>query len=144
METLLDVGIDVFLPQFSSQIFKAIQDIQSSQKPPFSDGVYWLEIRRYWCQGTRGMLFTVLPMLFDPLFCRLFRLDSFYINNDGTKYSIKQIKTISTDAKTGQVTVDEYFTYSEGIMHKFPGYKLDKNNLVENISDTQIDLDKHV
>ena len=68
------------------------------------------------------MLFTILPMLFDPLFCRLFRLDGFYINNDGTKYSIRKIKTINTDPKTQEVTVDEYFTYSEGIMHKFPGY----------------------
>lgn len=83
-------------------------------------------------------------MLFDPCFCRLFRLDGFYINNDGTKYSIKKIKTISTDPKTQEVVVDEYHTYSEGIMHKFPGYKLDKNNLVENISDTEIDLQKHI
>ena len=90
------------------------------------------------------MIFTVLPMLFDPCFCRLFRLDGFYINNDGTKYSIKKIKTISTDPKTQEVTVDEYFTYSEGIMNKFPGYQLDGNNLVENISDTEIDLEKHI
>lgn len=29
-------------------------------------------------------------------------------------------------------------------MHKFPGYKLDKNNLVENISDKEINLEKHI
>lgn len=51
---------------------------------------------------------------------------------------------MSTDPKTNEVSVDEYFSYSEGIMHKFPGYQLDENNLVENISDSEINLEKHI
>ena len=89
MDNLLDVGVDVLLPQFSSQIYATIEQIQSTQKPPFSDGIYWNDIRRVWIQSGRGILFGTIPMLFDPCFCRLLRLDGFYINNDGTKYSIK-------------------------------------------------------
>lgn len=84
-------------------------------------------------------MLTVLPTIFDPLFCRLFRLDGLYINKDATKYSIKPIKTIKLD-KNGEIVTDQYMNYHEGIAHKFPGYQLDENNIVENISDITIDL----
>jgi hypothetical protein len=84
--------------------------------------MYFVEIRNYWlCHESKGVLLTVVPTVFDPLFCRLFRLDGIYINKDATKYSIKPIKTMNVD-KNGEVVTDQYMKYHEGIAHKFPGY----------------------
>mmetsp|Transcript_10067 Transcript_10067/g.16974 ORF Transcript_10067/g.16974 Transcript_10067/m.16974 type:complete len:130 (-) Transcript_10067:1029-1418(-) len=63
---------------------------------------------------------------------------------DGTKYSVKKIQTISHDKKSGEYSIDEYFTYSSGIRYKFPGYKLGPNNIVVRDSDRAIDLDHHM
>lgn len=139
MERLLDVGMDMLIPQFTTQILKALEDVQSSQKPPFSDGVYWLDIRREWRKGDNGLLLTILPIVFDPLFCRLMRLDGIYMSLDGAKFSMKKIRTIEKDG-----SVDEYFTYSKGIEHKFPGYALDSENIVCNQADKTIDLREHI
>jgi len=69
---------------------------------------------------------------------RLFKLDGLYTNWDMTKYSIKKIHTFNSKGET-----DEYFNYKEGIVHKFPGYELDNNSIVMNISDKTIDLNQH-
>lgn len=53
------------------------------------------------------------------------------MSKDGTKYSIKPID-------------DEYHTYSEGICVKYPGYKLDKNYIVMNVDDREINLEQHI
>ena len=81
------------------------------------------------------MLLTILPVIFDPLFTRLFKLEQIYTNYDCTKFSIQKIITYTkTDEK------EEYFTYLEGIEHKFPGYTLDENFIVKNVSDISVDL----
>ena len=82
---------------------------------------------------------TVLPVIFDPLFARLFKSDGLFINQDSTKYSIKKLTTI--EKKGDQLITDEYFTYSEGIQAKFPGYKLDPQNIVVNVNDFEINLE---
>lgn len=51
---------------------------------------------------------------------------------------------MTQDSKSGQTITDEYFKYSEGIMAKFPGYKLDSENIVMNVSDRTIDLEEHI
>lgn len=60
--------------------------------------------------GRNGILLTVVPLIFDPLFARLFQLDELLANSDGTKYSMVKIKEVKKDG-----TIDEYFNYSEGI-----------------------------
>jgi hypothetical protein len=50
-----------------------------------------------------GILFNLLPVLFDPLFSRLFRIDGIYINQDGTKYSVKKIISSNQDKKSGEL-----------------------------------------
>ena len=62
------------------------------------------------------------------------------MNEDATKYSI--CKLTSTNDKTGKV--DEYFTYKEGIQIKFPGYEVDENSIVQNISDFDINYQEHL
>ena len=83
-----------------------------------------------WRRNNNGVLFTVLPVIFDPLLVKVFRLDGLYTNWDNTKYSIKKITTYSEQDGT-----EEYFNYSEGIKNKFPGYDLDSNSIVMNVSD---------
>ena len=34
--------------------------------------------------------------------------------------------------------------YKDGIEHKFPGYTVDENNLVKNVSEPEIDLNEHI
>jgi hypothetical protein len=69
----------------------------------------------------------LVPLLIDPLFCALFKTGVFFVNNETTKYSVVKIS-------------NEYFPYSEGIMNKFPGYKLDVNHLIMNKVDEEINL----
>ena len=80
----------------------------------------------------------MVPVMFDPLFSRLFKCDEIYANVDGTEFSCKKIF-----AKKLNGEVDEFFTYTEGLKKKFPGYELDSNNVVYNVSDKEIDLDQH-
>ena len=89
-------------------------------------------------------MLTMVPVLYDPLFCRLFRTNAIYINQDGTKYSMTKLVTYNVDKKTGEETKDEFFRYTEGIEHKFPGYTLDSENIVKNVSDKVIDIEEHM
>lgn len=46
MEKLFDFGIDLMLPTFASIILSALETLQKKQEPPYSDGVYFIEIRK--------------------------------------------------------------------------------------------------
>lgn len=46
MERLFDLGVDLMLPIFSSTILKSIDDMQMKQDPPYSDGIYFIEVRK--------------------------------------------------------------------------------------------------
>ena len=94
------------------------------------------------CRKGNGLIFNLVPMIYDPLFCKIFRLDGICTNKDATKYSIKPITTLKLN-KRGEMEKDEYMTYHQGIEHKFPGYKLDENHIVVNVSDVTIDLEQH-
>ena len=48
----------------------------------------------------------MIPMIYEPLFCRLIRCDGLRLNIDGSKYSIKELP----EAADGP-----YLSYSEGI-----------------------------
>lgn len=81
--------------------------------------MYFIELRKN-VLTKEGFIFTqLIPLLIDPLFCALFKTDTFYANNECNRYSIKKIN-------------DDYNLYSEGMAKKFPGYKVDKNYLVTN------------
>ena len=145
MEKLLDLGVDILLPHFTSRLFDALEEIHGTQKPPYSDGIYWLTLRnRVLTNKGLGLILYFTPMLYEPLFCRFFRSNSIYINQDGTKFSMRKITSYSIDKKTGEEIHDEYFTYAEGIRHKFPGYTLDESNIVVNVSDKTIDVEEHI
>lgn len=95
-------------------------------------------MRKRWLKKSNGVLLNIVPIVFDPLFSRLFKCDEIFANDDGTEFSVKKIYV---QRSTGEV--DEFFSYTEGLKKKFPGYKLDSNNVVYNVSDKEIDLNEH-
>lgn len=70
---------------------------------------------------------------------KVFKMGALFTNWDCTKYSICKITPIDEKGEP-----EEYFTYQDGIKHKFPGYELDSNSLVQNKTDENIDLSNHV
>src|SRR5690606_9043159 len=122
MEKVFDLGIDLILPMFSSTMMKAIDALQSRQDPPYSDGVYYIEIRKE-VIAQSGLVFTKLfPIVFDPVFANLFREGAFYANPDATKYAINMVD-------------ETYLKFTEAVYKKYPGYDLDKQYLVVNRDD---------
>ena len=95
-------------------------------------------MRGRWLTRSNGVLLNIVPIVFDPLFCRLFKADEIFANPDGTEFSVKKIWQTK---ETGEVV--EFFNYTEGLRKKFPGYEMDSNNVVYNVSDREINLDDH-
>lgn len=95
-------------------------------------------MRRHWITKSNGILLNYVPIVFDPLFSKLFKSDEIFTNRDGTEYSCKKIWVYRPNGET-----EEFNNYSEGIKSKFPGYELDSNYVVKNVSDQTFDLQKH-
>ena len=95
-------------------------------------------MRERWRTKSNGILLNVVPVVFDPLFSRLFKADELFANPDGTEFSVKKIFVYNSDG-----TTVEFFNYTEGLRKKFPGYELDENNVIYNVNDKEINLDDH-
>ncbi|CDW90322.1 fbox domain containing protein [Stylonychia lemnae] len=127
MEKIFDFGVDLLLPMFSSTILKSIDIVQAQQQPPYSDGLYYMEISKE-SKNHTGILFKkIFNLMIDPVFTNLFRSNAFYSNPDCSKFSMTQID-------------QSYKKYSEQIEAIYPGYFIDDNFLVVNKNDLQIDL----
>ena len=48
-------------------------------------------MRKRWLTKSNGVLLNIVPIVFDPLFSRLFKLDGIYANVDATEFSSKKI-----------------------------------------------------
>lgn len=119
MEKIFDFGVDMMLPMMGSTVFKAIDTLQKQQNPPYSDGVFFIEIRKEIVK-TEGLLFNkLMPAVLDPVLTNLFRADVFYANPDCTKYSAKKVD-------------DGYKLFSECIAKNYPGYAIDEKGLIVN------------
>jgi hypothetical protein len=57
MEKIFDLSVNLMLPMFASNIIGSIEEIQKEQDPPYSDGVYFIEIRKR-VMKKEGFLFT--------------------------------------------------------------------------------------
>ncbi len=44
MESIFRTSIDLMLPLYSSTFLAAIEELQAKQDPPYSDGVYYLQL----------------------------------------------------------------------------------------------------
>ena len=91
MEKMFDFGIDLILPLFSSQIVEAIDSLQKEQDPPYSKGVFFIEIRKRVISGSGFIYNTISPIVIDPLFSALYRINAFYSNKDCTRFSMTKI-----------------------------------------------------
>lgn len=129
MEKIFDFSIDMMMPIFSSTILQSMDNLQEAQDPPYSDGVYFLAIRKEIIRSS-GMIFSrVMPVVLDPVFANVFRTDVFFANSECTKFSTRRID-------------ENWFTLSECIAKNYPGYKIDPQYKIRNKSDKEIDLVK--
>lgn len=46
MEKLFDFGVDVLLPMSTSTVMGSIDTLQKQQEPPYSEGIYYIEVRK--------------------------------------------------------------------------------------------------
>ena len=78
------------------------------------------------------MVSKFFPVVYDSVFTQLFRTQDslIYANSEASKYSLVQID-------------EGYMTYCEGIKTKYPGFALDRNNLiVSNFPENDLDFDE--
>ncbi len=118
MDRIFDTTMDwLLLPLFQKGILSAVKTLQRDQERPFSDGVYFIEIRKEVIKNSGVIVSKVFPVLFDCIFANLFRSDHLYSNRDATKYSLVRID-------------QSYFRFREGIRNRYPCYDVDRNLLV--------------
>ena len=113
-------------------MYPILDKMQREMDPPYSDGVYFIEFMQGWTN--KDLWFSVVPIMADPLFSRLIKYDGLYVNSDCTKFSICHI--VREDAKGEK---EEFLTYSQIIESKFPGFKLDDDNIVMNVDGKNVD-----
>jgi hypothetical protein len=68
-------------------------------------------MRRRYLTKSHGILLDYAPVIADPLFSRLFRLDEIFTNPDATEFSARKIWVTK---ENGDVV--EFFNYSEGLL----------------------------
>ena len=61
------------------------------QLPPFSDGIHWITTRREWLtrSSQHNFIFKLAPIMYEPMFSRLVRVDGLLLNHDCTKFSVR-------------------------------------------------------
>ena len=106
---------------------QAIDELGAEMDPPYSRGLYFIEIRRRFLQ-----LSWVHRAFYDdkcePLFCLCARHDNVYIDSNFAKFSTRRVD-------------DTYKTFSENLQLRFPGYMLAKSGHLMNKSDREIQMD---
>ena len=126
MEKIIDFSHGLLAPRFAKIMLQATENLQRKQDPPFSDGVYFIEIMKEVVRIADILFKRIFPMIVDPVFAKFFRADGVYCNPDCSKYSL--------------IKIDEtYMTYTQGIAKHYPGYGLDSKSFVVNIDDVDID-----
>ena len=95
------------LPEFASQVTQVVQDLQENQNPPYSDGIFYIEVLNAYQQNDGWLpkgLVSMSNMLVDPLMARLVKKEGIYLNHDATKYSVCKIHVMMPNGQ-----IDEYF-----------------------------------
>ena len=125
MERLFRTSIDILLPMYSSTFLLNMENLQKEQSPPYSDGIYYIQLLQR--LKTTSLIGNVTQVIFNPLLAALFKEDLFFANSDITKFSLQKLK-------------DSYFIYSEDIQSQYIGYELNHNSFVSNKNDDTLDL----
>ena len=89
------------MPTICSSLVQAVDDLSAEQNPPYSRGLYFIEIRSKFLtySWTHSTFFNDMS---EPIFTMAARHDFFYIDENFTKFSTRRID-------------DTYKTFSENL-----------------------------
>jgi Sulfotransferase domain len=129
MEKLFDFGMDLMMPMFSTIIMESIDACQQKLDPPYSDGVYFIDVTKEVNSRSRFFLMKKLcPLVIDTLFANLTRSNAFYCNPDCTKYSTRKLN-------------ESYRTFTEALKDQYPEYSVNSKWLIVNDTDIEVDYE---
>lgn len=128
VESIFDGATEFFLPTCLSDMIKAVDELQAAQSPPYSSGVYFVQLRQQF--RTFSVLNNYLYQnMTEPMISLSIRMGYFYLDASMAKISNTKIS-------------EEYMRYPEAIAYKYPGYMLNKSYIIENKSDILIDVEE--
>jgi len=127
MESLLDIFVKYSMPTICSYLVQAVDELSEEQNPPYSRGIYFIEIRMKFLtySWTHGAFYNDMC---EPIFTMAARHDFFYTDENFTKFSTRRID-------------DTYKTFSENIQLRFPGYEMSRSAHILPKSDITVHLD---
>lgn len=129
LATIFDKTVEYLTPTVSSLVFQSMDDMQQQQNPPYSRGLFFIQIRQQFLRYEITSKFLYKDII-EPLFTALLKSDQFFCNKDMSKFSMKRID-------------NTWATYSEMIQNRYPGYLMDEQfNLIECKSDVLISMDE--
>ena len=127
-ELVMDKTVEYLTPTISSLILQAMDDLQQAQNPPYSKGLFIVQIRQQFMTFKLSTKFLYADV-FEPVFTSLAKLSQFYCDKEYSKFSMQRID-------------ESWMTFGESLQRKFPGYKLGADQLISNVSDITINLDE--
>lgn len=127
-EYIFDKTVEYLTPTVSSLILQAMDDLQQAQNPPYSKGVFMVQIRGRFLLYKLSTKF-LYNDVFEPVFTSLAKLSQFYCDKDYSRFSMKRID-------------ESFMTFGEKMQKQFPGYYMGADHLISNLSDITIDLDE--
>ena len=126
METFFDLAIAFSFPTICSYMVQATEELSAELDPPYSRGLYFLEIRRRFLTFKRSHC--IYGDMCESIFTLACRHDFFYCDENFAKFSYRRIN-------------ENYKTFSENLREKFPGYIMAKSAHIMPSTDITVHLD---
>ena len=104
-----------------------MDEIHKNQNPPYSKGMLMMEIHRKF----RAKKFTndkIFHTISEPVLAQMGRYDYVYCDPNFARYSL--------------VRLEGYQLFSENMAKRYPGYILDKQGHIVNMTDTTVNMDE--
>ena len=113
VEFLFDKSTEYFFPSLASEFITAMDEMHGEQNPPYSMGLFFIPIRERFksLQWVNKIMFGELA---EPIFTIMVRENYVYTNKVMSKFATRRIN-------------DDYKTYRENMIERFPGYVLAKD-----------------
>jgi hypothetical protein len=107
-------------------LMQCLHQNQKSQNPPYSKGVYFVDIRKTFIsyKASHRLIYKECA---EPIWTKAVTNGVFFVNKAFTRYSAVRLN-------------DNYGTYNEHLASRYPGYLL-KNCTMWNESDIAVNLD---
>ena len=108
VEYLFDSIIEYFFPTIASMILQSVDDLQQAQNPPYSKGIYFVQMREKFKTYKLSNRLVYGDFFIEPVYTNMARSDMFYLDKNFSKVSIKKID-------------ETYEKFTESIRRKWPG-----------------------